>query len=77
MASPTPFLDEARQLADDDHYTLGLELEAMRMSQSYTRHDIAGWKGDYGWRDDAADYFDAHRDFYLEKAREFYAECAA
>jgi hypothetical protein len=73
----TPFLEEARQLADDEHYTLGLELEAMRDDQCVTWQDIVWWKRDCEWQDDPADYFETHREAFLEEARQRYAECAA
>ncbi len=69
------FTLEARDLADDDHYSLALELEVMRNHPcDYGREAIFWWKRENDWHDDPADFFEAHRDHYLEQARELFAE---
>ena len=76
--SNTPFLTEARELAEDDHHTLARELEMMRDNPcDYGSVAIYWWKRDNDWHDDAADFFEAHRDYYLEQARELFAENVA
>ena len=70
-----PFLIEARDLADDDHITLRRKLQAMRDDPfEYGSVAIYWWKRDNIWRDDPADFFEANRDYYLEYAREMFAE---
>jgi len=74
----TPFIIEARNLAEDDHHALARELETMRDHPcDYGSVAIYWWKRDNTWRDDAADFFDANRDYYLEQARELFAENVA
>lgn len=83
MNEPTeiPFFVEARQIADDEHRMHTLRIEEMRMDCGYDRWDIVGYRQDYGYCDDPAEYFDRHRDSFFEEARELYAEnyaeCAA
>ena len=73
----TPFLEEARELADDDHYTLSRELEIMRDHPcDYGSEAIRWWKRDNTWRDDPAEFFEANRDYYLEQARQLFSENA-
>lgn len=70
----TPFLIEARELADDEHHGLTRELEMMRSDCGYDAASIYWWMSDNVWRDDPADFFEANRDYYLEQARELFAE---
>lgn len=73
-----PFIDEARELAEDDHYTLALELEVMRAHPcDYGATAIYWWKRDNEWHEDAADFFEQHRNYYLEQARELFSENVA
>ena len=70
-----PFLIEARELADDEHHGLTRELEIMRDHPcDYGSAAIYWWKRENIWRDDPADFFEANRDYYLEQARELFAE---
>lgn len=70
----TPFIDEARELADDDHHTLTRQLEEMREQPNYFSAAYRGdWIADHGWHEDKAAFFEANRDYYLEQARELFA----
>ena len=73
-----PFIEEARELADDDHFALTRELEYMRENpRDFPASYRNGWIADTGWCLDKAAFFEASRDRYLEQARELFAENAA
>lgn len=70
-----PFLDEARELADDAHHGLTRQLEEMREQPQYYSAAYRGeWIADNRWHEDKAAFFKADRDYYLEQAREMFAE---
>ena len=65
---------EARQLADDEHRSHTLRIETMRMDCEYSERNVFWYERDYGYHDDPAAFFEAHRASFLEEARELYAD---
>lgn len=68
------FLDEARELASEDHLVLSETLEMMRSDPEYSDTNIFWWKRDENWRDTPGAFFRANRSHYLQRAHEKYAE---
>ena len=69
------FEDEAFELAKDEHFTLSRQLEELREeAHLYRRGWIGAWKEDNGYHEDVAEYFNAHRQHFLEQASELFAE---
>ena len=63
----------AKDLSDEEHIDLAYRRE--RIADTWKRESF---DEDYGWRDDGWDYFDANRNYFMEKAREaLAAEVAA
>ena len=78
MGAPTTigFEDEARQLAEDEHYELSRQREVLEMDQQYTWRDLQGFDADYGFDPDFETFYQSHRNSFLEQARDLYAEVA-
>ena len=69
-----PFLEEARNLADEDHFLIDRELDNLRHDSETTLADLNYVRWEHNFRDDREEYFEANRDYYLEKAREMFAD---
>lgn len=74
---PFPFEIEARELSDDEHHGLVREREEIEMDNFRAPKALYWFDREHGFHADPADYYAAHRDRFLEQAREMFGERVA